>query len=226
MFLATFADDAKKVFINGKLVPEASNSEKQVDFSLTNYTQPGDNLLEISYELFGAPNFGENLGELKGVRSVGVGADLPSARDLASWQIQRFAAAMRGRELDPAFGAWTPASFMAGGGSQPAVPSFTWCRAEFELPAPAEGWTVPWKLVFDADCDALIYLNGKFVGRHVTLGPQKEFYLPDPYLSAAGVKNILSFVLPYTDQPHHLRTSRVAPYAEFSVRRTRVEFEW
>jgi hypothetical protein len=226
MFLATFADDTKKVFINGKLVTEAANSEKQVDFSLTNYTQPGDNLLEISYELFGAPNFGENLGELKGVRSVGVGADLPSARDLASWQIQRFAAPMRGRELDPAFGAWTPASFMAGAGSQPAVPSFTWCRAEFELPASAEGWTVPWKLVFDADCDALIYLNEKFVGRYVTIGPQKEFYLPDPYLSAAGGKNILTLVLPYTDQPHHLRTLRVAPYAEFSVRRTRVEFEW
>jgi hypothetical protein len=133
---------------------------------------------------------------------------------------------MRGREIDPEFGVWGPASFLAGVAPAPTVPAFTWCRAEFGLPATAEGWTVPWKLIFDADCDALIYLNGKFVGRYVTRGPQKEFYLPEPYLSPAGSRNLLAFVLAYTDQPRHLRTLRVEPYAEFSVRRTRLEFEW
>jgi hypothetical protein len=226
MFISTLADDAKKVFINGKLVAEASNSKQQVDFPLTPYTQSGDNLLEISYELFGAPNFGEHLDELKGIESVRVGDAAQSARPIDSWQIQRFAAPMRGREVDPAFGTWTPASFLGGGGSLPAIPSFTWCRAEFNLPAPAEVWTAPWKLLFDADCDALIYLNGKFVGRYATVGPQREFYLPEPYLSPAGGKNSLHFVLAYTDHPGHLRTLRAAPYAEFSVRRTRVEFEW
>ncbi|MGD1154896.1 MAG: beta-galactosidase [Terriglobia bacterium] len=226
MFIATLADDAKKVFVNGKLVADASNAKKQVDFLLANYAQPGNNLLEISYELFGAPNGGENLGELKGIESVRIGADRSSARSLESWQIQRFAPPMRGREVDPEFGAWAPASFLGGAANQSAVSAFTWCRAEFEPPTPAEGWTVPWKLVFDADCDALIYLNGKFVGRYVTIGPQKEFYLPEPYLSPAGRQNLLSFVLAYTDQPQHLRALRVAPYLEFSVRRTRVEFEW
>jgi hypothetical protein len=163
---------------------------------------------------------------LKGIESVRLGDTFQTARPVDSWQIQRYAAPMRGREVDPAFGVWKPASFLGGGGGQPAVPAFTWCRAEFNLPAPAMGWTVPWKLVFDADCDALIYLNGKFVGRYATVGPQKEFYLPEPYLSAAGGKNSLCFVLAYTDQPGHLRSLRVAPYAEFSVRRTRIEFEW
>jgi hypothetical protein len=226
MFISTLADDAKKVFINGKLVTEASNSKPQIDFPLTSYAQPGNNLLEISYELFGAPNFGDHLGELKGIESVRVGDASLSARPIDSWQIQRFAAPMRGREVDPAFGTWTPASFPSGGTSQPAVPAFTWCRAEFNLPSAGEGWTVPWKLVFDADCDALIYLNGKFVGRYVTVGPQKEFYLPEPYLSPAGAKNSLCFILAYTDHPGHLRALRVAPYGEFSVRRTHVEFEW
>ena len=133
---------------------------------------------------------------------------------------------MRGREVDPGFGPWTAASFLGGGTSQAAVPAFTWCRAEFNLPATDEAWTVPWKLVFDADCDALIYLNGKFVGRYVTVGPQKEFYLPEPYLSPGAGKNSLCFVLAYTDHPGHLRTLRVAPYAEFSVRRTHIEFQW
>ena len=226
MFISTLADDAKKVFINGKLVAEASNSKQQIDFPLAPYTKSGDNLLEVSYELFGAPNFGDHLGELKGIESVRIGDTSESARPVDSWQIQRYAAPMRGREVDPAFGVWKPGSFLGGGGDQPAVPAFTWCRAEFNLPVAATGWTVPWKLVFDADCDALIYLNGKFVGRHVTVGPQKEFYLPEPYLSAAGGKNSLCFVLAYTNQPGHLRSLRVAPYAEFSVRRTRVEFEW
>ena len=34
MFISTLADDAKKVFINGTLVMEASNSKPQVDFNL------------------------------------------------------------------------------------------------------------------------------------------------------------------------------------------------
>jgi len=227
MFISALADDEKKVFVNGKLVAEASNSKKDVDFPLSNYIRAGDNLLEISYEAFGAPNYGENLGELKGIRSVGVGANLPSARDLTGWHIQRFAAPMKGRALDAQFGAWAPASFLGLTGAALPIPAFTWCRAEVNIPGPQEGWTVPWKLVFDADCDALIYLNGKFVGRYVTAGPQRDFYLPEPYFSAAGSgRNILSFVLAYTDHSHHLRTLRVTPYPEFSVRRTRLEFEW
>ena len=246
MFISTRADDAKKVFVNGKFVAEASNTEKLMDFPLAKYAQPGSNLVEISYELFGAPNFGENLGELKGLESAGIGADFASAKGLESWQIQRYAALMRGREINPEAGpppaegagrkpadtglrpagvVWTPASFLGGGGSQPPVPAFTWCRAKFALPPPDEAWKTPWKLTFDADCDALIFLNGKFVGRYVTIGPQKDFYLPEPYLSPGGENN-LTFLLAYTDQPHHLRKLQVAPYAEFSVRRTRVEFEW
>ena len=106
------------------------------------------------------------------------------------------------------------------------MPAFTWCRAEFPRPAPAAGWTAPWKLVFDADCDALLYWNGKFVGRYVTAGPQKEFYIPDPYQSPTGGRDVLTFVLAYADRADHLRTLRLAPFAEFSVRRTHIEFEY
>ena len=225
MFISTRADDAKKVFVNGKFVAEASNTEKLTDFPLAKYAQPGSNLVEISYELFGAPNFGEKLGELKGLESAGIGADLGSAKGLESWQIQRYAALMRGREINPEAGVWTPAPFLGGGGSQPLVPAFTWGRAKFALPPQDAVWKTPWKLTFDADCDALIFLNGKFVGRYVTVGPQRDFYLPEPYLSTGGENN-LTFLMAYTDQSQRLRKLQVAPYAEFSVRRTRVEFEW
>jgi hypothetical protein len=225
MFISTRADDAKKVFINGKFVAEASNTEKLTDFPLAKYAQPGSNLVEISYELFGAPNFGENVGELKGLESAGIGADFASAKGLENWQIQRYAALMRGREVNPEAGVWTPASFLGGGENHPLVPAFTWCRAKFTLPPSDGAWITPWKLTFDADCGALIFLNGKFVGRYAAIGPQRDFYLPDPYLSPGGENN-LTFGLAYTDQPHHLRKLQVAPYAEFSVRRTRIEFEW
>jgi hypothetical protein len=94
------------------------------------------------------------------------------------------------------------------------------------LPPATPGWMIPWKLTFDADREALIYLNGKFVGRYVTVGPQKEFYLPELYFAPAGKANILTFVLAYTDRSAHLRTLRVAPYEEFSAHRTHVEFQW
>ncbi|MDR3674605.1 MAG: beta galactosidase jelly roll domain-containing protein, partial [Acidobacteriota bacterium] len=224
MFISTRADDAKKVFVNGKFVAEASNTETLIDFPLAKYAQPGANVVEISYELFGAPNFGKNLGELKGLESAGIGADFASAKGLETWQIQRFAPLMRGREINPEAGTWTPAAFPGGDVRQSPVPAFTWCRAKFQMPRWDELWKIPWKLTFDADCDALIFLNGKFVGRYVTIGPQKEFYLPEPYLPPGD--NTLTFALAYTDQPHHLRKLQVAPYAEYSVRRTRLEFEW
>ncbi len=243
MFLATRADDPKKVFINGKFVTEASNPEKFTDFPLDKYSHPGSNLAEVSYELFGAPNGGETLGELKGLESAGIGANYASAKALESWQIQRHPPLMRGREISPEAEpaptqgkhrdvtqqpggvAWEHAMFLAGGDTQPPVPAFTWCRARFTLPSYEENWHATWKVVLDADCDVLIFLNRKFVGRYATVGPQSEFYLPEPYLSGSG-ENILTIVLAYTDHPGHFRKLQVAPYAEFSPRRTRMEFEW
>jgi hypothetical protein len=228
MFISTFADDAIKVFINGKPVEEALKHIKAIDFELAKYAQAGTNTLEIAYEAFGAYNGGEEMGDLKGIEFVRMGSDARSGVAIDSWQIQRFAAPMRGRDVDPDFAAaaWSPASYQAPGPAHELVAAFTWCRTEFALPGVAPGWMAPWKLTFEADRDALLYLNGKFVGRYVTVGPQKEFYLPEPYFAPAGRENILTFVLAYTDRPGHVRTLRVGPYEEFSACRTRVEFQW
>jgi hypothetical protein len=227
MFISTFAEDAIKVFINGRPVEEALKPAKAIDFELAKYAKTGTNTLEIAYEAFGADNGGRELGDLKGIEFVRVGSDAQSGVAIASWQIQRSAAPMRGRDVDPDFAgaAWSPASYQASGPALELVPAFTWCRAEFALPGVEPGWTAPWKLTFEADCDALLYLNGRFVGRYVTVGPQKEFYLPYPYFAPAG-RNILTFVLAYTDRPGQVRTLRVGPYEEFSARRTHVEFQW
>jgi hypothetical protein len=155
-----------------------------------------------------------------------------SAQDvatIANWQIQSVPAAMRGREIDPEFpvGRWKPADLNDVASGKELVPAFTWCRAEFDLPSPVAGWSVPWKVAFEADRDALLYLNGKFLGRYVTAGPQKDFYLPETFLVSAGKdKNRLSIMLAYADHPGYVRTLRVAPYEESAARRTRIEFEF
>src|SRR5260370_10317179 len=113
MSISSFADDDRKGVVNGKVVAEASVPTKQVEFPLSSFAQSGTNTIEIAYEAFGSPNFGEKLGELKGIESVRLGN---AAMD--SWQIQRFPAAMRGREIDPAFsvGGWQAA--LLGGAAQ------------------------------------------------------------------------------------------------------------
>jgi Glycosyl hydrolases family 35/Beta-galactosidase, domain 2 len=229
MFITAFAVDGKKVFINGRLVPEASKPVTNLDFALKNYVVSGPNRLEIAYELFGAPNFGEQIGEMKGLESVRYGNDEASAAAIGQWRIQRFSAAMRGRRVDPDYaglqvGAATPPGPAAHRG---IVPLFTWCRAEFSLPEHAPEWFLPMKLTIEASRDALIYLNGRFVGRYVIAGPQTEFFLPDPYL-AFGPKgrNVVTLLLAYTDSTAPLTTLSVGPYEEFCTRRTRVEFQW
>jgi Glycosyl hydrolases family 35/Beta-galactosidase, domain 2/Beta-galactosidase second all-beta domain len=229
MFIRTLADDGKRVFLNGKLVPAASVAKKQVEFPLANLAQAGTNTLEIAYELFGNPNFGPEMSELKGVESVGYGADAKSATLINSWQIQRYPAPIRGRELDPEYSyrEWKPTSLDQISSSPDLVPAFTWCRAEFNLSPLPENWWLPWKLDFDAQRDALLYLNGKFLGRYVTAGPQNAFYIPESYLTSDSKRqNVLTVVLAYAGDLKHIRTLRVEPYEEFALHRTRLELEW
>lgn len=228
MFIDAYTDDGKKVFINGQYVAEASTKARKVEFELAKkYAKPGANTLEIAYESFGALNGHKEMGDLKGVRSVSIGRSPQSGTPVGSWEIQRFPAPMNGRKLNQDFEpqALRKAVFQTTGLSQKLIPAFTWCRSGFVLPKVASAWEVPWKLTFKADRDALIFLNGKFIGRYVIIGPQAEFYLPEAYLETGGKKNLMTFVLAYTDRPEHLRRLEVGPYHEFSARRTRVEFD-
>jgi hypothetical protein len=230
MYISAFTDDGKKVFVNGKFVPEASKAEKFVEFATASYLQRGRNTVEISYELFGSTEFGTEvqMAELKGIESVRLGADGQKSASVGSWEIQTFPAPMRGSGVDPefSFGGWKTMSLGRQGDAGELVPRFTWCRAEFVLPSAGGEWSIPWKLVFEADRDALLYLNGKFMGRWVVVGPQTEFYLPAPYLVQKGQRNVLTVLLAYAETPDVIRTLRVEPYFEYYARRTRVEFEW
>ncbi len=228
LFITSYAEDAKKVFVNGEFISELSNSETFAEAPLgSNFNQAASSLIEISYEAFGTPNFGSKLGELKGIKSVKIGSAPHSARPMEGWTLARFLALAEQHRLNPESPAvsWEAATLGAASGKASFVPAYAWCRTEFQLEQHPEGWFAPYRATLEADCDALLYLNGKFVGRYVTIGPQKDFYLPEPFLNFGG-RNELTILLAYTDDVRHIQTLRVSPYDEFVTRRTRVEFEW
>ncbi|MFB3921079.1 MAG: beta-galactosidase [Terriglobia bacterium] len=230
MSVTSFGREFKQVFLNGKAVPEAANNKISFEFPLRAYAKPGANLIEISYECFGSSSGGPSLGALRGIDSVRYGRSAQDVTAISTWQIQRFPGFLRGPEIDPQIAQaaeknWQAQVLETVSPSKDLVPAFTWCWAEFAVPTLPAGWMAPWKLTFEAERDALLYLNGKFVGRYVTAGPQKDFYLPEPFL-LAGQKNELIVILAYADHPGSIRALRVEPYAEFAARRTRIEFEY
>ena len=229
MYITAFTDNDKKAFLNGKYVAQASQPGRFVGFSPAAYVQPGDNVVEIVYELFGSTEFGEEekMAELNGIQSLRFGPNAQTGTSIADWQIQTFPAAMRGRDVDTnfPFGAWKTMSLNTEPPAGGLVPAFAWCRAEFNLPPADPSWSIPWKLVFGCDRDALFYLNGSFVGRFITAGPQTDFYLPESFLHWDGTPNIITAVLAYTESPAHIRTLRLEPYIGYAARRTMVEFE-
>ena len=145
-----------------------------------------------------------------------------------TWDIQTFPAPMNGRRLDSAFIFSGKKAVTLGTSSTNAelVPAFTWCEAEFTLPDAGHGWSIPWMVNFEADRDALFYLNGTFIGRYVVVGPQTLFYLSESLLRTGGQSNALTVVLAYADTADSIKTLRVEPYEDYAVRRTRVEFRW
>ncbi|MDE3136996.1 MAG: beta-galactosidase [Acidobacteriota bacterium] len=226
--ITTFADDGKKVFLDGKPVAAASTPETHMVLPLNAGAKAGLHTLEIVYELFGSPNFGPKIAELKGIQSATLIGDNGEVPLDGPWHIQRAPAPMRGREVDPDFHteAWTKARVFERRTAAGPVPAFTWCRAEFPLAETPKGWQIPWRVEFRADCDALLYVNGKFVGRYATVGPQAHFFLPEPYLRFGGEPNVLTVVLAYVEGTGPIQKLQIAPYWEFATYRARVGFEW
>ncbi len=227
LYIASFADDEKKVFINGAPVPQASNKQTWLQLNAAGFLKPGQNQIEISYELFGKPNGGGNLGELSGIQSLRLGSDPESARAIEDWKIQLSAPCLNGRQISDQLDTaqWPQARLNARSPAATLKPAYTWLETSFALPSIPQGWHVPWKASIDASADALLYLNRKFVGRFSTRGPQVDFYLPEPYLEFGGKANRLVVLLAYTDQPASLRSLVVHPYVDAVAKSTQVAWE-
>ena len=100
--------------------------------------------------------------------------------------------------------------------------AFAWYRVKFGLPAP-EGWHVAWKLCFECEGEARIYLNGEHVANWHTVGPQKEFYLPECYLKAGEGENLIEIAVRRSTGGIAIRRASVEPYTEYSVFRHRID---
>lgn len=227
LFLETHTEDPKQVFLNGRQVPELCTPKKLASCALEGWAKQGTNVLEISYEAFGSENGNDEMSELKGISGLRIGGEKQS-KAIGEFAIQRFPAAIKeqGMDLNAMPGTWKPGQVGTGVGSDEFVPAFTWFRAAFRLSASPE-WFAPLKIKIDAGRDALLYVNGNFIGYYQTVGPQSEFYLPEPYLYLDGSReNTVTAVLAYTDSLQPLRQLVVSPYAEFATNRSQIEFRW
>ena len=225
--IETLTEDQKQVFLNGTRLADLSQPDRSLTCALKGRAKKGSNLLEISYECFGSPNFGPTIAELKGISNIHIGDDQKKA-DIAPVHVQMTSAAMAGREINPEYSSspWRKAMVGAAPRAADFVPAYTWFRAAFSMTADPQ-WFCPWKLAITSDRDALIYVNGKFVGFYRTIGPQDEFYLPEPYLHMDGKQeNLVTVRLAYTASPESLKQLVIAPYTEFASRKTEVKFQW
>lgn len=227
LILDTFTEDDKQVFLNGKHVPELSQSKKSVSCRLGKWVKDGPNILEVSYEAFGSENGNAAMSELKGLRAIRIGTAVKAA-PISMVAIQRFPPALETPEMElrrmP--GVWSKCILKAPDESKDLVPGFTWFRTTFSLSG-SPAWFCPWKLKIESDRDALLYLNGKFVGYYKTIGPQLEFYLPEPYLFLDGSRqNVLTVILAYTDSAHPLKQLSISPYMEFATHKMQLEVQW
>jgi hypothetical protein len=223
----TLTEDHKQVFLNGTRLAQLSLPDQSLNCPLDGNAKGGSNLLEISYECFSSPNFGPTMAELKGISKIQIG-DNQKKTEVGPMHVQMQSAAMSGREFNPQYSGspWRKATLGTAPQLADFVPSYTWFRATFSMTADPQ-WFCPWKLAISSDRDALIYLNGRFVGFYRTIGPQNEFYLPEPYLHLDGnEENILTVRVAYTTNPGTIKQLVVAPYAEFASRKTKVRFQW
>jgi hypothetical protein len=227
LFVDSFAQQAKLVFLNGMRIAELSRDDRAVSISLARRARSGENLLEVSYEAFGSANFGPEIADLTGIRSIRIGRE-GQATEIPELEIQRVPAVMRGREVDAqnTVGSWQEGTIAAIPEAVDFLPAYTWFRTRFRLAGRSE-WVCPWNVTIAADRDALLYTNGRFVGIYRTIGPQTKFYLPEPYLYMDGeMQNVLTVVLAYTDDLKTLSRLTIAPEFDFAVWKTKVQFAW
>ena len=109
---------------------------------------------------------------------------------------------------------WPSHAIGSDSNSPPAL--LNWYRMEFTLPyVPTHIW-VPWCLRLEATGNGFIYLNGKPMGRYWQYGGQREFYMPDNWLQAAGKKNVLALCLRPLDKPTAVSSATVVPYRVYA----------
>ncbi len=96
--------------------------------------------------------------------------------------------------------------------------ALSWARLEFALPHVAAGVFLPWCLKLDVTGNALLYLNGRPIGRFWQHGGQREYFLPDCWLNTGGKKNVVALCMRPLNEPARVLAARVEPYVVYATK--------
>ncbi len=170
----------------------------------------GEHTLMLVYQNPGRHNGGEEMGGPQGIKKVRAVGD--SVKISKEWKL---AAGLQGENLG-----WWKDTFKDADWQQASLPNISgtegaaWYRAEFTV-KDHPGWFAPLKLRIKADGYAFIYLNGELVGRFSDLGPQYDFYLPEPWLHYGGKNSLVIAVQARGTKPAALLEAAVEPYRQY-----------
>lgn len=232
LWIKSFSDEPVVVRLNGQLMqPNATLGRGYYPFTTLEAKQ---NRLEILLENPGYPNGGPMDGPrgLEHVLLAGTGTITPK-KDPAGLELpMKWTPQTEGIQ-----GSWFARSEFNGAGwdtvwletakeiarkvSRSTAPTdgpaashlMTWYTMKFELPAP-NGQEPTRRLLIDATGDGFLYLNGHALGRFWQQGPQREYYLPECWLTHGDKSNILGLCLRPVNGVETLRAAEVAAYPD------------
>lgn len=222
--------DPALVYLNGKLVPEASGwHPRKIHFDAGKYAQPGTNRIDVIMEKIGRPNGagGWGMGEPKGLAAVSYssGGKTTEMTTVTGWNIAVGTQGQNSGFHQPEYNdsAWQTVQLGSWKQQAQAADGFRgigWHRLSFDLDQP-EDWEIPLKLRLQAATDAIIYLNGKMIGHYKGMGWQREFYLHDSYLNPKG-SNIIAIAVRDGTESGGLYAAEIVPYEQYSVKKNRI----
>jgi len=216
-YAAATTRDAKKSFT--RIGPNDFDNR----FDVAGLLHAGSNEILLLYENIGFEHGYIPMEELSGIRQAGLSADEKAISKPLDWEIATDLGGVAAGWPRPEFAPkdWEKVALdttapipRKGNDIQPKAHQnalLTWYRLEFDLPDSPAARSVPWRLLIKASGNGFMWLNGHDIGRHWEAGPQREYYLPECWLSFSG-KNVLVLGLRQTINGAMLEAAEVCPY--------------
>lgn len=89
-------------------------------------------------------------------------------------------------------------------------PLLSWYQYSFTLPEQPKNIRYPYHLRLEHSGNGFIYLNGHCIGRCWEKGPQRDYYLPECWLTAGG-ENVITVSLRPTEKGAQIEVAEVIP---------------
>jgi hypothetical protein len=217
-------DDAATVYLNGQKLGECTRAGGRCSLDLAKALRLGKNVLVLAVRNTAGASGGITLPVTLTSRArtllpisgwqflPGLGGEAAGftrvALDESAWHIIRL-------------GEWRK---QHGGFSDFDGPA--WYRLVFRLPS-RPNWSVPFQLLLEAKGEALIFLNGRLLGRSPPDAGEREFPLPPSWLGFGAKEDNLLAVCVLSDSGEGgLLSARVHPYSDHMTRREQIEVKY